>query len=274
MLAMLRRSRTPRPSSSEVEGRGLEVKNVSVSFNGLIALADVDIRVEEGEILGLIGPNGAGKTTMVNIISGHYTPDSGQVLIAGKDVTGQPPDWICRQGLGRTFQRVRLFPELTVEENVEAAALKSARGQKRRSTRHVARELLAAHGLHAVAHLKARTLPHGDQRRLGLVRALATRPSFLLLDEPAAGLNESETEEMLHTIASIREDRGCGVLVIEHDMGLIMRLCDRIQVLNGGRTICIGTPDEVTASPEVIEAYLGSDPDEAALQNEKTNASS
>ena len=269
---MLRRSRTPRPSSSQLEGRGLEVKNVSVSFAGLVALADVDINVEEGEILGLIGPNGAGKTTMVNIISGYYTPNTGQVLISGKDVTGRPPDWICRQGLGRTFQGVRLFPMLTVEENVEAAVLKSAARQKRRSTRQIARELLAAHSLNAVAHLQAGTLPHGDQRRLGLVRALATRPTFLLLDEPAAGLNETETEEMLHTIASIRESVGCGILVIEHDMGLIMRLCDRIHVLNGGRTICVGTPDEVSASPEVIEAYLGSDLDESTLQENESDA--
>jgi ABC-type branched-subunit amino acid transport system ATPase component len=250
--------KTPRPSSKSPEGRGLDVKGVDVSFAGLVALENVDLHVERGELVGLIGPNGAGKSTMVNVITGHYVPDKGTVFLSGQEVTGQSPDWICRQGLGRTFQNARLFPLLSVEENIEAAALLSSRGQNRTSIRKFVHEQLEVHNLAGKAHLSARALPAGDQRRLALARALATRPSFLLLDEPAAGLNEVETEEMRLSIASIRDNLGCGILVIEHNMSFIMRLCDRIQVLNSGRTICVGTPKKVQTNPAVIEAYLGS----------------
>jgi ABC-type branched-subunit amino acid transport system ATPase component len=244
-------------ASESATPRSLEVRGVSVSFSGLAALESVDLYVDEEEILGLIGPNGAGKSTMVNVISGFQRPDRGEVILRGREVTGKAPAVVARAGLGRTFQAVRLFPRLSVLENIEIGGLGS--GLSRKAARARAHDLTETHDLGAVAHHEARSLSYGDERRLALARALAGRPSFLLLDEPAAGLDERETDEMLATITQVRADLLCGILVVEHDMGLIMRLCDRIQVLASGRTLCIGRPTEVQAHPAVIEAYLGAD---------------
>lgn len=209
-----------------------------------------------GEIKGLIGPNGAGKTTLVNAISGFQSMLAGKVLLAGRDVTGWSPDHLAREGLARTFQNVRLFGGLTVFENVEVGALEAARD--RGEARANALGLLDRLGLQAHPKTLASALPYGLERRLAIARALATRPRFILLDEPAAGLNEIEGDELVAMIRDVRAEYGCGVLVIDHDMRLILGLCERIQVLDHGRTIFEGSPAEVTSDARVIEAYLGS----------------
>jgi branched-chain amino acid transport system ATP-binding protein len=234
----------------------LTAREVTVEFDGLTALADVDLSLERGEILGLIGPNGAGKTTMVNVLSGFQRPTAGQVVIEGEPMTGARPDRVARKGVARTFQSVRVFPALTVRENVEAAAVAS--GSNRRNARTVCDSLLDRMGLWSQATKSADALPHGDERRLGIARALATRPRFLLLDEPAAGLNEAESDELVTRIRAIRDDFECGVLLIEHDVRLMMDVSERIQVLDYGKTISVGTPQEVRHDPRVIAAYLGS----------------
>jgi len=236
----------------------LAARRISRAFSGLQAVVGVDLHLAAGEILGLIGPNGAGKSTLVNIMSGYLTPDAGTVLLGDTDITGRPAHRLCRLGITRTFQGVRLFGRLTVTENLEVAAL--GRGHSRRSAYNVARQLLEEHGLGDLFDVQARALPAGTERRVALARALATDPQFLLLDEPAAGLDERESKDLRDTIAKVRETRGCGILVIEHDMGLIMSLCDRIQVISSGQTISIGNPGEVRNDPLVRTAYLG-DPD-------------
>ncbi len=231
----------------------LQAEGVTVQFNGVRALDGVDVELHAGAILGLIGPNGAGKTTMTNVLSGFQRPTQGQVLLGGKDVTALAPHRRSRAGVARTFQGVRLFADLTVRENIEAAA-RRARGRARHE---LVERLLDTLRLQDRAEAEASSLPYGDERRLGIARALATQPSFLLLDEPAAGLNESESDELLDAILALRDEFGCGILVIEHDMRLIMRLCEQIQVLDSGRTIRHGTPAEVQADPTVRLAYLG-----------------
>jgi branched-chain amino acid transport system ATP-binding protein len=233
----------------------LEVREARVHFEGVKAVDGVDLHMNRGEILGLIGPNGAGKTTLVNVLSGFQRPDSGSVHLEGSDVTGWSPSRLARHGLVRTFQGVRLFSALTAYENVEVGALGA--GLKRRRARETAVELLERMHLAHRADVAASSLPYGEERRLGIARALATRPNFLLLDEPAAGLNEAETDELLTTLTDIVRDFGAALLVIEHDMRLIMRLCDRIQVLDQGETISEGAPDEVRRDPRVLSAYLG-----------------
>jgi branched-chain amino acid transport system ATP-binding protein len=233
----------------------LEARDLKVHFGGVHAVDGVDLVLTKGEILGLIGPNGAGKTTLVNALSGFQKPTAGTVLMNGRDVTGLSPHRLARRGLARTFQSVRLFPGLTVLENVELGGV--GVGMRRPAARRWARELLERLKLDDKASLYAIGLPHGLERRLGIVRALAAKPTFLMLDEPAAGLNEQESDELVSSLTLIRDDFSCALVVIEHDMRLIMRLCERIQVLDYGRTISIGTPAEVRRDPAVLTAYLG-----------------
>ncbi len=245
-----------RPERSAANGAGLlEARDLRVHFGGVHAVDGVDLVLRKGEILGLIGPNGAGKTTLVNALSGFQKPTAGTVFMNGRDVTGWDPPRLARIGLTRTFQSVRLFPDLTVLENVELGGV--GVGMRRAAARTWARELLERLELDDKAHLYGTGLPHGLERRLGIVRALAARPSFLLLDEPAAGLNEQESDELVDALTLIREDFSCALVVIEHDMRVIMRLCERIQVLDNGRTISIGTPAEVRNDRAVLTAYLG-----------------
>ncbi len=233
----------------------LETRAVGVRFVGVHALVEVDAQVAEGEIVGLIGPNGAGKTTLVNVLSGFQRPTTGHVLLDGQDITRWPAHRRARGGVARTFQSVRSFRGLTVRENVEAAAF--ATGESRSAARDTTEAVLRLVGLSAIAEMTASAVSYGQERRVGIARALASKPRILLLDEPAAGLNEAESDELLAILSSLRTDLGCGLLVIEHDMRLIMRLCDRLHVLDYGQTICQGPPAQVAKDPRVLEAYLG-----------------
>jgi branched-chain amino acid transport system ATP-binding protein len=251
-----------RNRSAVESGRwSLEVQDASVSFDGLAALVDVTLHVERGEILGLIGPNGAGKTTLVNVITGYTRLQSGRVYFGGRDVTGHSPDALARAGLARTFQSVRLFDGLTVAENVEAAvvAMGGGRGRARKSVDEILEQL----HLDDYRDALASALPYGLERRLAVARAIASRPRLLMLDEPAAGLNDTEKAEHAKLIESVRGTTGCGVLIIEHDMRMIASLCDRVQVLASGRVLAVGTPAEVSQDAAVVEAFLGK---EAALE--------
>jgi branched-chain amino acid transport system permease protein len=220
-------------------------------FGELKALDGVDLEVAPGEILGLIGPNGSGKSTLLNVLSGVTRPDTGSVELLGRDATRLGPNRIARSGLSRTFQNIRLFDNLTVRENVRAGA----RGEQARDDRVDA--LLVRLGLADVLDAPADSLAYGLQRRLEIARALVSEPAVLLLDEPAAGMNEQETDTLLHDIRAVRDDSGCSIVVVDHDLRLIMHLCDRIQVLEQGRTLAVGTPDAVVADPAVVAAYLG-----------------
>lgn len=233
----------------------LAIEAVSVQFGQLKALDDVTLRVVPGEIFGLIGPNGSGKTTLVNVVTGFLRPRSGRVVLGGGDITRVRPDARAGVGLARTFQAVRLFNRMTVRENIEVGAL--AVGAGRREARRRTVEQLELLELTDVADVAAVALPYGHERRVAIARAMATRPQFLLLDEPAAGLDEDETDDLSAVLLRIKTETGCGLLVIEHDMRLITGICDRAHVLASGRTLAAGTPAEVIANPEVIEAYLG-----------------
>jgi branched-chain amino acid transport system ATP-binding protein len=207
------------------------------------------------EVVGLIGPNGAGKTTLVNLLSGFDRPTGGTVELVGRDITSWSPHRRGRAGLARTFQHSRSFAALTARENVEVAALGG--GARTREARRRADELLELLGLTEQGELPAGALSHGDERKLGVARALATRPRFVLLDEPAAGLPESELPDFAAVIRSVRDEHEAGVLLIDHNMALVMDVCDRIQVLDQGRTLAEGTPDEIRGSVDVAAAYLG-----------------
>jgi branched-chain amino acid transport system ATP-binding protein len=233
----------------------LEAREVQVHFAGVRAVDGVDLALSKGEILGLIGPNGAGKTTFMNAISGFVPLTGGTVRLAGDDVTGSTPQKLVKRGLVRTFQQVATFPDLTVFENVELGALGAGLG--RRKARERTWELLEGLRLDHLARYFASALPHGEERRVGIARAVAVSPSFLLLDEPAAGLNDAESEELARTIVQVRDDLGCGVLLVEHDMRVIFGVCQRIQVLDYGKSVAHGTPEEVRKDRRVIEAYLG-----------------
>jgi branched-chain amino acid transport system ATP-binding protein len=236
----------------------LTVSGVGKGFRGLRALSEIGFEVGEGEILGIIGPNGAGKTTLFNVISGALAPDTGQVVFGGRDVTGSSPHRIARAGMVRTFQLMRPFGSMTVLENVGLAA------QHRRQPPHRLRErsmdVVERVGLGQWAHSSATELPTAGLKRLELARALAMRPKVLLLDEVLAGLVPAEREPVLDLLAALREEDGTTLLFIEHIMAAVMRLSDRVLVLDQGRVLAAGTAEQVTSDPRVIEAYLGEEP--------------
>jgi ABC-type branched-subunit amino acid transport system ATPase component len=234
----------------------LAARDVSKNFGGVHALRGVSLDVHAGEIVGLIGPNGSGKTTLLNCIAGVYAPTSGRILLDGSPLGGRTGHAIARAGVVRTFQNIRLFGRLTVLQNVEVSALATKQVRRSRSNAF-ALALLDELGIAELAEREAGTLSYGDQRRLEIARALAAGPRFLLLDEPAAGMNEAESDGVRAQVERVRAERGCGVLVVEHDLRLIMQLCDRIVVLNEGSTIAAGTPAEVRRDPAVIAAYIG-----------------
>jgi branched-chain amino acid transport system permease protein len=234
----------------------LRAEGVSLAFAGLQVLDDVELELEPGEALGLIGPNGAGKTTLVNVLSGFQEPDFGTVSLDGAEVTGRSPARLARDGLGRTFQAALPFPDLSGLESVAVGAMGMGVGRRRAVA--IAAGVLGRLNLLEQAALPAGSLPPGSQRLLGIARALAIQPRYLLLDEPAAGLNEAECGELVAILRGLLADFGCGILLIEHDMSIVMPLCSRVQVLDDGMTLRVGTPEEIQADPAVIQSYLGS----------------
>jgi branched-chain amino acid transport system ATP-binding protein len=260
---------TPAPTGIE-EARLLEVRGLSKSFRGLQALEDYSLDLKPLTIHGVIGPNGAGKTTLFHLLSGFLRPSSGTVRFDGQDVTGAPAYRVARLGMGRTFQNIRLFGDLSVLDNVMVsiqrrqrpsvlATLLSTPSFRRREAelRDAAVELLDRFGLAAARDRPARSLPYGDQRRLEIARAVGLQPRILLLDEPNAGMNPIETRELLGLIRRLRDELSITIILVAHDIPLVMGLCDRIQVLNYGKLIAAGDPASVRANPDVIAAYLG-----------------
>ncbi len=248
----------------------LETRHLGIDFGGLTAVDEFNITVEPGEIKGLIGPNGAGKTTIFNLLTKVYKPTRGMILLDGTDTNGYTPEKINRAGIARTFQNIRLFDKLSVEENVKIGlhnhinytsiegVLRLPRYRSEEKKAHEkALELLDIFEMSDMADAKAGSLPYGAQRRLEIVRALATGPKLLLLDEPAAGMNPSETEELMNNIRKIRDEFKIAVMLIEHDMKLVMGICENIVVVNFGKIIAKGTPQEIQNNDDVIEAYLG-----------------
>ena len=234
----------------------LVLEGVIKDFVGLRALDNVSLRLAPGEILGLIGPNGSGKTTLINVVTGLLPASGGRVMAGGINITSRPAWRISRHGIARTFQTIRLFRELSVIENVQVAAV--SMGLPQSAARRRAQDVLAEMMLSDWGTQRAGALPYGLERRVEVARALAMEPRFLLLDEPAAGLNEDESDELLEILAPMPARKNLGMLIVEHDMRLIMRLCHRLHVLSYGRTIGEGSPEQVRAIPAVIEAYLGS----------------
>lgn len=254
---MLTRAAAPH----ETEPPALEATAISVRFAGMQALSAVDLTVRPGEILGLIGPNGAGKTTLTNALTGYQHHD-GRLRLAGRDVTGFGPRQLARAGVRRTFQAVRLFDDLSVRENLEVTGI--GLGLSSRAAHRAATDVLHWTALLEHAEKRAGGLAYGVQRRLGVARAVVGPVTVLLLDEPAAGLNEQEGEELTELLATVPERFGCGLVVIEHDLPLIMRLCHRVQVVVHGETLAVGTPAAIRHDPAVIEAYLGTHADDGA----------
>ena len=266
----------PVPSGSMIPDRDIDKKpilecvNLGITFGGLKAVEDFNLTIGRTEIAGLIGPNGAGKTTVFNLLTKVYQPTHGTILLDGKDTHGMDTIHVNRAGIARTFQNIRLFSNLTVEENVKVgmdshmhynmwSGIFRLPGywQEEKVAHQRALELLSLFNMADLADVKAGSLPYGAQRRLEIVRALATNPSLLLLDEPAAGMNPSETAELMANIRKIRDTFQIAVMLIEHDMKLVMGICEGICVLNYGKVIAKGTPDEIKSNPAVIEAYLG-----------------
>ncbi|MCQ2540689.1 MAG: ABC transporter ATP-binding protein [Lachnospiraceae bacterium] len=248
----------------------LEVKNLGISFGGLRAVDEFNIKIEEGQLYGLIGPNGAGKTTVFNMLTGVYTPTDGSIVLDGQNITGKKTVEINKAGIARTFQNIRLFTEQTVLDNVKiglhnekqysmlTGILRLPKYKKiEKEMDEKALELLKVFDLDGEADLLAKNLPYGKQRKLEIARALATNPKLLLLDEPAAGMNPNETEELMKTIRFVRDHFKMTVLLIEHDMKLVSGICEELTVLNFGQVLCQGKTMDVLSNPEVIKAYIG-----------------
>lgn len=264
------------PSSGMVPERDvdkspiLECIHLGISFGGLKAVEDLNLTVGRTEIAGLIGPNGAGKTTVFNLLTNVYKPTEGTILVDGKDTAGKSTAYINRMGIARTFQNIRLFRDLSVLDNVLVGmhnSIKYSLGESilrlprywkaEKAAKEEAMSLLSIFDMQDMRHAKAGSLPYGAQRRLEIIRALATQPKLLLLDEPAAGMNPSETADLMDNIRKIRDTFGIAIMLIEHDMNLVMGICEGIAVLNYGKIIAKGTPEEIKQNPLVIEAYLG-----------------
>ena len=248
----------------------LDIRHLGIDFGGLSAVDDVNLTIGRTEIAGLIGPNGAGKTTVFNLLTNVYHPTRGSILLDGKDTAGKKTYQLNKMGIARTFQNIRLFKNLTVEDNVKiglhnATDYSLAQSilrlpvfwQEEKKAHEKALELLSIFDMQDMADWKAGSLPYGAQRRLEIVRALATKPGIMLLDEPAAGMNPSETTELMENIRKIRDTFHIAIMLIEHDMNLVMGICEGIAVLNYGRIIAKGSPEEIKSNPVVIEAYLG-----------------
>jgi branched-chain amino acid transport system ATP-binding protein len=248
----------------------LEVKNLGISFGGLRAVDNVNLSIEKGQLYGLIGPNGAGKTTIFNLLTGVYRPTDGTIKLDGVDMVGKAPSDICKAGIARTFQNIRLFKKMSVLDNVKTALHNQKEYSLISSFFHLpsyfrvekemnekAMEILTVFGLEKEADILASNLPYGKQRKLEIARGLATNPKLLLLDEPAAGMNPNETAELMDTIRLVRDRYQITILLIEHDMKLVTGICEQILVLNFGTKLAAGVPEEVLNNPEVVTAYLG-----------------
>jgi len=269
-----------RDTAASPRRHALRADNLTLSFGGLKAVSEFTLELPPRGLYGLIGPNGAGKTTVFNLLTGVYQPDFGAIYLVGEKLNGKKPSYIARAGMARTFQNIRLFGELSVIDNVRTAAgVRTKSGlfsTLLRTPTHVGEEraitersleLLDVLGITHRRNEQAKSLPYGDQRRLEIARALATEPKVLLLDEPVAGMNTQEKQEMRRLIEQLRETFDVAILLIEHDMGLVMDICEQITVIDHGETIACGNPKDIQANPAVIEAYLGV-PEEAASDDE------